>query len=323
MAAMACREHMIGPLPRASEMSAFSGRGGKGMARDGGGHAVAALGRGAGDADQGSAVAGDEQGVQLASRGGDPGDHAARAEAAAAAMGAVWLPGACGPTSWPTVATADTCGRDRADSAAVPGALSGLQREALLRDGASGARSEAVVHVRETDPAGGWSGEEASREGASSEEAREEAAVWSDAASGWQSSPMAGAGPWGEADADPGGGRCDVAGAVRAAVAWRDGAGGDDGDVRGGARARHPGVVLHGPCGMGFRDSRGRGQGEQDAADPGGRSAETTRRRAHPVLLAPGTGSLGADESHGAGSARQRAESSGHHDGGSSQSLSL
>ncbi len=129
-------------------------------------------------------------------------------------------------------------------------------------------------------------------EATSSEETGAQAALRSDAASGWQPSSVAGAGSRRETDADPGGRRLDVAGAVRAALAWRDGAGGDDGDVRDRTGVRDPGVLLHGPCGVGFRHSRGRGQGEQDAPDPGGRGAETTRRRAHPVLLTTGERSL-------------------------------
>ncbi len=80
---------------------------------------------------------------------------------------------------------------------------------------------------------------------------------------------LAGAGAGGEADADPGRGRCDVAAVVRAAVACRDDACGDDGDAGRGARARHPGVVLHGPCGLGIRHAEGWGQGQRDEPDPG------------------------------------------------------
>src|SRR5512143_1372037 len=104
------------------------------------GHAVSALGRGAGDADQGSAVAGDEQGVRLASGGGDPRDHAA------------WA-GVGGRASWSAISEADAGCRDREDSAAVSGAVCEVPRAALLLDGTAGARSEALVQLRQADPA--------------------------------------------------------------------------------------------------------------------------------------------------------------------------
>src|SRR3970282_1745074 len=71
-----------------------------------GGDAFSALGPGAGDAERGSAASGDEQGVQLATGGGDLGDHASRASTAAAADGAVRVPGTCGHASRATVSAA-------------------------------------------------------------------------------------------------------------------------------------------------------------------------------------------------------------------------
>src|SRR5207249_3422687 len=154
-------EQVIGPLfgPR------VEGTGG-------GADAFSAQGRGAGDADQGSALAGDEQGVQLAAGGRDPGDHAARVAAVAAANGPFWLSGAGGHAARSALSAAHAGGGSGAHSRAVPGAIPRLQRPALLAACPAGPRGEAFIQLREADPAGGGSAEEGARPGPASKEAR-------------------------------------------------------------------------------------------------------------------------------------------------------
>ena len=147
-----------------------------------------------------------------------------------AADGAVWVSRACRPAARPTVSAADAGGGDRADPAAVSGPLPGLQRSALLLDRPPGARSDAVVHLREADPAGSGSDQETQGAGSTPNAAGEEAPLRPDAAPGRKPPRLAGAGARREADADPVGRRCDLAAALCAAVARRDDRRGDDGD---------------------------------------------------------------------------------------------
>src|SRR5438045_767805 len=71
-----------------------------------------------------------------------------------------------------------------------------------------------------------------------------------DVAVGRQSSPVAEAGGWAQADADPGRRRCDQSIALRAAVGGRDGPSGDERAQRGHCPVRDPRLPLYGPRGM-------------------------------------------------------------------------
>src|SRR5262249_4312094 len=79
-----CREFMICPLPRASEVSAFEPFRLRDRCPRGGGHGLYAGGLGAGHEGARDLSAGDERGHQLAEGGGDyrcdPPEHAALAE---------------------------------------------------------------------------------------------------------------------------------------------------------------------------------------------------------------------------------------------------
>src|SRR5262249_22869658 len=150
-----------------------------------------------------------------------------------------------------SLASPCSCSGGSADRGSVPGHLPWIQRAAFLSDGETRARGEAFVLVREAAAAVCGSDEEGTGSGAASDEASATAALRGDAAPGRKSSRLAGTGTGGETDSDPGGGRCDLAAAVRAVVAWRDDACGDDGDERSGTRARDSRVVLHRPGGVG------------------------------------------------------------------------